>query len=248
MMFAKALTETDDTESATRILKKLIRNKAGYDPAYKLYMEINGDESIKYFASVYELDQFEERPLIWQAQTYFNSGDYKQAKRIIKKAISIDPSDGEQGVGDRMRAYSILADVLEKEGDIKTSSLYQDAIKAIRLSEQADKYNKLGLYSIAIDKYREATTLMRVLLPLPFSVPPPGSDSAYLSAWLTSKPLHSMYKLFKLFHIDSLINLGPIKNNLLLFVFPKKSISDHPDCKNSSQKILCLSRVFFYIN
>jgi tetratricopeptide (TPR) repeat protein len=159
MILAKALAETGDAKSATKILKKVIRNNAGYDPAYELYMDINGAQAATFFSSAYELDQFEERPLIWQAQVYFNTGDYKEAKKTIKKAISIDPSDGEQGAGDRMRAYSILADVLEKEGDTENVTLYHNAIKAIRLSEQADKYNELGLYSIAIDKYREATKL-----------------------------------------------------------------------------------------
>ena len=55
------------------------------------------------------MDRFQARPLIWKASALLNAGKVNEAEAAIKKAISIDPSDGEQGRGNRMRAYAVLA-------------------------------------------------------------------------------------------------------------------------------------------
>ncbi len=74
----------------------------------------------------------------------------------MKSAIAIDPSDGEQGRDDRMRAYATLADILDAKDDPEAAALYRRAVKAIRLSEQADELHQLGLYQRAFARYREA--------------------------------------------------------------------------------------------
>jgi tetratricopeptide (TPR) repeat protein len=81
-----------------------------------------------------------------------------EAEKVIRQAISIDPSDGEQGKGTRMRAYSVLADILEKKGDAEQAKVYRGAVKAIRVAEDADDWWEAGLLTRAINMYEEALT------------------------------------------------------------------------------------------
>ena len=157
MLIAKALAETDDGETASKLLEALLFSHPGYDPAYELYVNLNGVKSMTFINSLYKFDQFEERPLIWKAQILLDNGKIGDAEKTIKKAIGIDPSDGEQGKGDRMRAYSILADILEAQNKIEQANLYRNAVQAIRLSENADDYHALSLFDTAIEKYKIAT-------------------------------------------------------------------------------------------
>jgi tetratricopeptide (TPR) repeat protein len=55
-----------------------------------------------------------------------------------------------------MRAYAVLADILERKGDDAGASTYQTAVNAIRLSEKADEFHEAGLYERAFRGYRDA--------------------------------------------------------------------------------------------
>ncbi len=67
----------------------------------------------------------EKRPLIWLAKFYLDRGNLAKSEELARQAIAIDPSDGEQGRGDRMRAYAVLAEILTKRGDTKTAATYR---------------------------------------------------------------------------------------------------------------------------
>jgi len=155
---ANALHHTDQTESATAILEALIWKDSGYDNAYQLYTSIESPtKASAYLETIYSKDQFEERPLIWQAQIKLNSNKLEEAKTLIKSAISIDPSDGEQGDNDRMRAYAILSEIHSKQGASDDAKLYAKVVKSIRISEQADKFTDLGILSTGISMYKQAS-------------------------------------------------------------------------------------------
>ena len=85
-------------------------------------------------------------------------GQPEKAREVIEQAIAIDPSDGEQGPGDRMRAYEVLSDVLRALGDAENAKFYGGVTEAIRLAEQADKFRSAGLLSRGIELYRKSLT------------------------------------------------------------------------------------------
>lgn len=155
-MVAKALHETGDSETAAGVLEAVLREASGYDPAYALYLEIKGPDAIKYFDKLYQLDQFEERPLIWKAQHLVNQGKIDEAEAITQKAIATDPSDGEQPRGDRMRVYDVMRQIKLARGQTEESQFFADVLKAIRLSENADLFYRAGLYKTAIEGYRNS--------------------------------------------------------------------------------------------
>ncbi len=152
-LVAKTLQENDKLEAAAFVLEALLRESNGYDSAYALYSEIKGADAINYFDKLFAIDQFEERPLIWKAQLLLDKGEIEAAEKIALKAISIDPSDGEQPKDDRMRVYDVMRQIRTAQGNTKDADFFENVVKAIRLSENADDYYHAGLYTEAIERY-----------------------------------------------------------------------------------------------
>jgi len=156
VMAARALKAGVNNASATAAARAVITQLPNHDPAYQLFVELAGDSAIAELDRMAARDPFEERPLVWKAAALNQARQYEAAEDSARRAIAIDPSDGEQGVNDRMRAYAVLADALEGKGDLKSAQGYRRAVAAIRLSEQADELQKLGLYQRAFAGYRAA--------------------------------------------------------------------------------------------
>lgn len=55
-----------------------------------------------------------------------------------------------------MRAYAVLAEVLEAQGTRDQAALFRRAVNAIRLSERSDELHRVGLYQRAFAGYRAA--------------------------------------------------------------------------------------------
>ena len=155
-MVAAALADAGRVVEARKIVIAVLQTNGGFDPAYELLVKLGGDDLLAQLDALYAVDRFQERPLIWKASALLNAGKINEAEAAIKKAISIDPSDGEQGRGNRMRAYAVLADVLEKKGDQPNAMLYREVVKAIRLSEDADQLIHAGLVQRGVALYRKA--------------------------------------------------------------------------------------------
>jgi tetratricopeptide (TPR) repeat protein len=155
MTAARALAETGNSAAALAVVRALIDALPGYDPAYELLAGLDKDANA-YLNKVYARDQFEERPLIWKAIVMSRLGRYVEAESLIRQAIVIDPSDGEEGANDRMRAYAVLADILEARGAKEPAAQFRKAVQAIRISERSDELLRLGLYERAFAGYREA--------------------------------------------------------------------------------------------
>lgn len=156
LMAARALKASGNVPAAEAMVLALIKRMPGYDPAYQLFVELNPVQAPAELDRLYALDQFEERPLIWKAVALSTAGEHAEAEKIVRRAIAIDPSDGEQGANDRMRAYATLADIQDVTGDTNGAKIYRNAVVAIRLSEEADGYHKVGLYQRAFAGYRAA--------------------------------------------------------------------------------------------
>ncbi|MES2571955.1 MAG: tetratricopeptide repeat protein, partial [Verrucomicrobiota bacterium] len=156
LIAARALAATGHKQEAANIARFVIRENPQMDTAYSLLLQLGGNDLETYLDHLYSADRFEERPLIWKAKLQFDAGRIDEAEKTIRAAIAIDPSDGEQGKGDRMRAYAILGDILEKKGDAAQAGIMRGAVAAIRLSEEADEWWEAGLLSHAVGMYEEA--------------------------------------------------------------------------------------------
>ena len=154
---ADALLESGRSAEANQIVDALVKRHGGYDPAYEYLVKQNAaSEMIPRLDQLFALDGFEERPLIWKARLLADQGKLDDAEKCARQAISIDPSDGEEGPGRRMQAYAVLADIREKQGDQKEADSMRKAVTAIRHSEDADRFYDAGLISRAVKMYEEA--------------------------------------------------------------------------------------------
>ena len=74
-----------------------------------------------------------------------------------------------------MRAYAVLAEIRDGRGDKKEADFFREVVKAIRLSETADKYYTAGLLKRAVQMYEDS--LKHSLTPIasnrgwPFNLP-----------------------------------------------------------------------------
>ena len=153
---AAALAQAGRKAEARALVDALLDQTGGNDRAYELLIQLAGQEALPKLDAVFARDQFEERPLIWKAQLLHQAGKNEEAEKIARQAIAIDPSDGEQGKNDRMRVYSILADVRAARGDAKEAEFLRGAVRAIRLSELADDFYAAGLLSRAVKMYQDS--------------------------------------------------------------------------------------------
>lgn len=156
LLLAEALIALGRDEDAVPILRRLLLAWPGHDPAYALLEKLKLPDYSALLQRITAMDRFEERPLIWRARSLLAAGDLAEAERVIRAAIAINPSDGEQGKGDRLRAYAVLGDILERRGDAIQAGLMRDAVAAIRLSEKADDLWDAGLLARAVRLYEES--------------------------------------------------------------------------------------------
>ncbi len=157
-MAAAANVHAGKTDAALAILESLLRAAPGSDRGFELFAKLRGEGAVTALDEVARQDRYEERPLIWKAYALLQAGRIEEAEKTVREAISIDPSDGEQGKGDRMRAYSILADIRDRAGDAGQAALFRGAVKAVRMSEDADDYVTAGLLTRAIAMFKESLT------------------------------------------------------------------------------------------
>ena len=155
-MAAKALAVRGQKAAAQKINAAVLDKYPGLDRGYELLLQLDGTNAIPRLDELFARDQFEERPVIWKAHLLRQQSQLEAAEKTIRQAIAIDPSDGEEGRGDRMRAYSELAEILDARGNSKDAETYREIVKAIRLSENADQFYTAGLLKHAISMYEEA--------------------------------------------------------------------------------------------
>ena len=152
---AGALKAKGRTEEAERITDALLERQPASDRGYELLISLQGTNAIPRLDEIFSQDQFEPRPLIWKAYLLEQENQLEEAEKIIRNAIAIDPSDGQSGRGDRMRAYAVLADIRQARGDMKEADFYRQVVKAIRISEDADQYYNAGLLKRAVAMYQQ---------------------------------------------------------------------------------------------
>ena len=153
---AASLLNLGRADEAKKIANAILDENGGYATAYELLVKIGGSDVLPKLDELFSRDQFEERPLIWKAVVLQQNGKLEEAEAAARKAISIDPSDGEQGPGRRMRAYSVLSEIRKARGDEKEAETFRGVVEAIRESEKADGYYQAGLLTRAIAMYEDS--------------------------------------------------------------------------------------------
>ena len=153
---ASAMAGVGRKAEAHTINNAILDGEPGSDRGYELLIELGGDSILARLDELFARDPFEERPLIWKAELLRRANNLEEAEKTVRQAISIDPSDGEQGPGDRLRAYAVLADIREARGDKKEAEIFRGAVRAIRLAENADRYYEAGLLKLAIQMYEDS--------------------------------------------------------------------------------------------
>lgn len=152
---AECLRAKGRIDEARRITDAFLVVEPSSDRGYELLVAIDGTNAIPHLDQLFQYDQFQNRPLIWKAYLLEQEGRLEEAEKTVRQAIAVDPSDGESGRGDRMRAYAELADIRAARGDQKEADFYRQIVKAIRISEDADLYYQAGLLKRAIAMYQE---------------------------------------------------------------------------------------------
>ena len=159
LMAARALAETGRIDEARRVLDYVLHVDAGDDAAYELLLKIGQGDLVAKLDALYHQDQFQNRPLIWKATVLLQQGKIAEAEQACKTAITVDPSDGQTGKGDRMRVYSVMADICDAKKDAAQATFFRNVVKAIRLSENADDFYDAGLLTRAVTMYGQALDL-----------------------------------------------------------------------------------------
>lgn len=153
---ASALSATGREAEARKLINALLDQNPGLDSAYELLLKLAGNNIPARLDELFARDRFEERPLIWKAHWLRLNNRLPEAETVARQAVAIDPADGEQGPGDRLRAYAVLADIREARGDATEARFLRGAVGAIRLSETADQVLRSGLLKRALQMYRDS--------------------------------------------------------------------------------------------
>jgi len=155
---AAALAKMNRQEEALTLVNALLDRVPDYDPAFELLLDIGGPAAAARLDALASADPFEERPRIWKAESLRRTGQWEAAERAAREAVRVDPSDGEQGTGRRMRAYGVLAAIREAQGDAREAEFFRGVVRAIRKSEEADRLHEAGLLRRAVALYQESLT------------------------------------------------------------------------------------------
>ncbi|MCX7046566.1 MAG: hypothetical protein NTX50_13910, partial [Candidatus Sumerlaeota bacterium] len=153
---ARALAAAGRKDEAARILKSVIYDYPGYDPAYQTLADFSGPDLIPWLDELLRRRPFEERPLIWKAYILLKARRLDEAEKAAREALKIDPTDGEQPTGDRARAYAVLADILTARGNNNEAANFRKVVEAVREGEKGDALAGAGLMKRARASYEKS--------------------------------------------------------------------------------------------
>jgi tetratricopeptide (TPR) repeat protein len=153
---AAALAKTGRTAEARKLLDPLFDQSPGCDRLYELLLSLDEEHAPAQLDALFARDQFEERPLIWKAHWLRTHQRLAEAEQTARQAIAIDPTDGEEGPGDRLRAYAELAEIRAARGDAKEAESLRGAVQAVQQAELADQFHAAGLLKRAVAMYQDS--------------------------------------------------------------------------------------------
>ncbi len=157
LMLTKALHASGQKDKALVEIKHLLFKTRNDDELYEFFLEIApADTVIPFLDKLYSYDAFEERPLIWKAEFLRRQGKFAEAENVIKQALKVDPTDGGQDAGQRVKAYAVFAEILTSLGKDKDAESFRNVVKSVRIAEEGDSLHSAGLYKRSLAKYEEA--------------------------------------------------------------------------------------------
>ena len=153
---ARALAARGERDKALAILRAYLPSHPEDDDAYELLLKWEGERAQPELDQLIGLDRWEERPLIWRAELLRRQGRLTDAETFARKAVALDPTDGEQSVGKRARSYVVLAAVLQDAGKTEDAAFFRRVVDAVRRAEDGDALREAGLMLAAREKYEQA--------------------------------------------------------------------------------------------
>lgn len=156
---AEALQAAGRTAEAVPILKAALLQDPGKDAYYQALLSMTGADILPWLDQLYARDRFEERPLIWKAVVLQKMGRLEEAEQTARQALKVDPTDGEQPAGDRVRGYAVLGDILAARGRADDATFFRNVVKSVRLAEQGDALVEAGLYRRSLPLFEQAQAL-----------------------------------------------------------------------------------------
>ena len=156
---AEALHAAGRDAEAARILTTHLLAYPGDDAAYKVLVAIRGAALLPWLDELYARDRFEERPLIWKAWLLMKANRLDEAETTVREALKVDPTDGEEPAGDRVRGYAVLGDILEAREKKEDATFFRNVVQSVRLAEQGDELTGAGLIRQSLPFYQKAEAL-----------------------------------------------------------------------------------------
>ena len=155
---ARALHAAGRNDEAWQVLQSALAARPGDDNAYAVLIDIPGHDIPAFLDRLYARDRFEERPLIWKAVLLLKAGRLDEAETVARQALKVDPTDGEEPDGDRVRGYAVLADVLDAKGKKDDAEFFRKVVKSVRIAEEGDRMKESHLSARSLKLYAEAET------------------------------------------------------------------------------------------
>ena len=153
---AAALAKTGRPVEARKLLNPLFDQSPGCDRLYELLFSLDDENAPAELDALFARDQFEERPLIWKAHWLRTHQHLAEAEQAARQAIAIDPTDGEEGPGDRIRAYAELAEIRATRGDTNEAATLRGVVLSVHQAELADQFHAAGLLKRAVAMYQDS--------------------------------------------------------------------------------------------
>jgi tetratricopeptide (TPR) repeat protein len=154
-----ALVATDRTRDAARFARLILVTKPDDDNVYSVLVDVEGINCLPFLEDLSQRDRFQERPLIWKAEVLRRTGQLDAAEAAARAALQIDPTDGEQHAGDRVRVYSVLAAILEAGGKKSDAAFFSNVVESVRMAEEGDRFTEMGLLERSLPLYEQAEVL-----------------------------------------------------------------------------------------
>lgn len=154
---ASALHNSGHDAESAEILKWYLTANPGDDAAYQTLTDMRGATLIPWLERLQLRDRFEERPLIWKAVLLQKEGKLDEAETVVRQALKIDPTDGEQSPGDRVRGYAVLGEILRAKGKSDDAAFFDRVVQSVRLAEKGDQLTEAGLLKRSLVVYDQAS-------------------------------------------------------------------------------------------
>jgi tetratricopeptide (TPR) repeat protein len=156
---AWAFAKTGQRDLAVRTLQQCALQTYGCEEVYVLLSELTGADSLPLYDELINGYPFASRPLMGKAGLLIKLGKFDEAEKYLRQAIALDPSDSQAPVGHRFKAYEMLAGVLSQKHDEAGAAFCKLKLKAVRVSEEADRLFGVGLLPQAAALYEQALAI-----------------------------------------------------------------------------------------